>query len=167
MTFKTFTLIGAALVLAACSSEPEVEPAASSTPGNTAPAAVGGPAPNTIEYFNQVVGDRVFFATDQHNLDNEAQRALAAQAQWLTSNPGTTAVIEGHADERGTRQYNLALGARRANSVRRYLIQQGVSADRLRSVTFGKERPEALGSDASSWAQNRRGVTVIAGAPAS
>ncbi|MEL6478821.1 MAG: peptidoglycan-associated lipoprotein Pal [Pseudomonadota bacterium] len=167
MSMKYLTLIGAALVLAACSSEPEPDagPATGATGGGGGVA--GGPAPNTIEYFNQVVGDRVFFDTDRFNIDDEAARTLTAQAQWMAANPGTTATIEGHADERGTRQYNLALGARRANAVRLFLIRQGVAADRLRSVTFGKERPIALGSDPASWAQNRRGMTVVAGAPSS
>ncbi len=92
---------------------------------------------------------------------------LSKQAQWFAANPGATAVIEGHADERGTREYNLALGARRANSARAFLISQGTDGSRLRTVSFGKERPVALGSDEQAWSQNRRGVTVVAGAPTS
>jgi len=114
-----------------------------------------------------VVGDRVFFDTDRHDLSTEAQYVLQKQAQWFQANPGTTAVIEGHADERGTREYNLALGARRANSALAFLISQGVEAGRLRAVSYGKERPAAVGSDESAWAQNRRAVTVVAGAPSS
>ncbi|MEM0923680.1 MAG: peptidoglycan-associated lipoprotein Pal [Pseudomonadota bacterium] len=163
MSMKAIVLVGAALVLAACGSDPEPAPG----PSTGATGGVSGPAPNTVEYFNQVVGDRVFFDTDRFNVSDEAARTLTAQAQWLAANPGTTATIEGHADERGTRQYNLALGARRANAVRLFLIRQGVEADRLRSVTFGKERPVALGSDPTSWSQNRRGMTVVAGAPSS
>lgn len=154
----------AAMAVAGCASD---EPEATSTPTGAGTATASGPAPNTIEYFNQVVGDRVFFATDQHNLDAQAQSTLQRQAQWLQANPGTNVTIEGHADERGTRQYNLALGARRANSVRRYLVSQGIPANRLRAVTFGKERPVALGSNESAWSQNRRSVSVVAGTPSS
>lgn len=154
----------AAMVLAGCSSEEAAAP--TSTPGGGSQTA-GGPAPNTVAYFNQVVGDRVFFDTDQHTLSRDAERTLQRQAEWFAANPDAAVTIEGHADERGTRQYNLALGARRANSVRRYLVSQGVAASRLRAVTFGKERPVALGSDQSAWSQNRRSVSVVAGAPTS
>ncbi len=107
------------------------------------------------------VGDRVFFATDSHTLSNEAQSTLRLQAEWLNENPNTRITIEGHCDERGTREYNLALGERRAASVKRYLSSLGVSASRIETVSYGKERPAVLGSNASAWAQNRRGVTVI------
>ena len=157
--------VSTAMLLSACADEPPAPETTGQT--STGGSGVSGPAPDTIEYFNQVVGDRVFFATDQHTLDSQAQAILARQAQWLQSNPGTNVTIEGHADERGTRQYNLALGARRANSVRRYLISQGVPANRLRAVTFGKERPVALCSNESCWSQNRRSVSVVAGAPSS
>ncbi|MEM7210293.1 MAG: peptidoglycan-associated lipoprotein Pal [Pseudomonadota bacterium] len=156
--------IVAAFAMAACSDD--TPPPVADT-SNTPAAAPGGPAPNTIEYFNQVVGDRVFFATNQHTLSAQARGTLDRQARWLSANPNTNLTIEGHADERGTRQYNLALGARRANSVRRYLASQGVAANRLRAVTFGKERPAALCSNESCWSQNRRGVSIVAGAPSS
>ena len=155
--------IVAAFGLAACESTPEP----TATTGGGATSTATGPAPNSVEYFNQVVGDRVFFATDQHRLDAQAQSTLQRQAQWLQANPNSSITIEGHADERGTRQYNLALGARRANSVRSYLASQGVAANRMRAVTFGKERPVALCSNDSCWSQNRRGVSIVAGAPAS
>jgi peptidoglycan-associated lipoprotein len=109
----------------------------------------------------------VFFGTDRHDLDAEAQATLRKQAEWLAANPNTSAVIEGHADERGTREYNLALGARRANSARTFLVGQGIDPGRLRTVSYGKERPVALCSDESCWSQNRRAVTVVAGAPVS
>lgn len=162
---KLFPVVAlvAAVALTGCADEPP--PAEPTNTGSVGGA--GGPAPNTIEYFNQVVGDRVFFATDQHTLDSEARSTLQRQAQWLQTNGGTSVTIEGHADERGTRQYNLALGARRANSVRQFLIGQGVPANRLRAVTFGKERPVALCSNDSCWSQNRRGVSVVAGTPSS
>lgn len=153
----------AALGVAGCSEEPPV--AETNTPATTTQPS--GPAPETVEYFNQVVGDRVFFGTGEHSLDAQARGTLDRQATWLASNPGTNLTIEGHADERGTRQYNLALGARRSNSVRRYLIGQGVDGNRLRAVTFGKERPVALCSDEGCWSQNRRGVSIVTGAPSS
>jgi peptidoglycan-associated lipoprotein len=163
MKLFTMAILGAAALLAACSdSESTVDPSVVAGAGQTS-----GPAPNTVEYFNVVVGDRVFFNTDQHDLTSEAQFTLSKQAQWFAANPGTTASIEGHADERGTREYNLALGARRANSVQSYLVSQGVDASRLRAVSFGKERPVALGSSEESWSQNRRGMTAVTGAPSS
>jgi len=163
----TFAILGAVALLAACSdSDPAVDPSAAAGAGG-AGANAGQPAPNSIEYFNLVVGDRVFFETDRYDLTSEAQFTLSQQAQWLNANPGTTATIEGHADKRGTREYNLALGARRANSVRAYLVTQGVDGNRLESVSYGKERPAALCSDESCWSQNRRGVTAVIGAPSS
>jgi peptidoglycan-associated lipoprotein len=125
--------------------------------------AAGSLDPTSVEYFQITVGDRVFFDTDSAQLSSDAQAVLRAQAQWLGANPARTAIIEGHADERGTREYNLALGARRAAAARSYLLAEGVDALRLRSVTFGKERPEAVCSTPSCWSQNRRSVTVMAG----
>jgi len=163
MRILTAVAVSAAIALAGCAKDPEPEtPGPGAGAGTPPPAAgPGTPAPGTIEYFNQVVGDRVFFAFDEYRLDARAQETLRGQAQWLMANPGTTVRIEGHADERGTRAYNLALGARRANSVRRFLIAQGVPAGRLSTVTYGKERPVALCSDESCWSQNRRGVSVV------
>ena len=123
--------------------------------------------PTSVEYFNQQIGDRVLFVTDSSVLDASAQATLRAQAGWLMANPARTAVIEGHADERGTREYNLALGARRAAAARSFLVGEGVDPSRLRMVTYGKERPEALCSAESCWSQNRRSVTVVAGGPIS
>ena len=158
----TIAIFAAAALLAACSdSDTAVDPSA------TAGTNAGAQATNTVEYFNVVVGDRVFFDTDRHELTPEAQYVLSKQAQWFAANPDATAVIEGHADERGTREYNLALGARRANSTRAYLISQGVDGSRLRTVSYGKERPVALGSDSQAWSQNRRAMTAVAGAPTS
>ena len=168
MKLLTAAALVAAMAIAGCSdTPPETTDPNANANANANNNTASGPAPDTVEYFNQVVGDRVFFATDQHRLDNEARNTLQRQAQWLAANPGTSVTIEGHADERGTRQYNLALGARRANSVRRYLVSQGVAANRVRAVTFGKERPVALCSNESCWGQNRRGVSVVAGAPTS
>ncbi|HEY7809885.1 MAG TPA: peptidoglycan-associated lipoprotein Pal [Allosphingosinicella sp.] len=106
-------------------------------------------------------GDRVLFETDSYSLDDQDRRTLDAHAAWLQRNPNVRVTIEGHADERGTREYNLALGDRRANAARNYLQSRGVAASRMNVISWGKERPEALGSDESAWAQNRRAVTVV------
>ncbi|MEL7347005.1 MAG: peptidoglycan-associated lipoprotein Pal [Pseudomonadota bacterium] len=160
------------LTLAACSNTDEtVDP--SGTAGVSSAATGGGidssglPAPNTVAYFNTVIGDRVFFQTDSSSLTPAGQDILFQQAEWLRAQAGTTVTIEGHADERGTRDYNLALGARRAEAVRSFLVAQGVPADRLSTVSFGKERPVSLCSNESCWSENRRGVSVIAGGPVS
>ena len=105
--------------------------------------------------------DTVYFGTDEYLLDDNARATLAAQARWLLANPAVRASIEGHADERGTREYNLALGERRANAARDFLVQQGVPLARLLTVSWGKERPVAQGSNEEAWAQNRRAVTVV------
>jgi peptidoglycan-associated lipoprotein len=105
--------------------------------------------------------DTVYFGTDQSDLDASSRATLSAQARWMLANPLVSGSIEGHADERGTREYNLALGERRANSARSFLIASGVPASRLTVVSWGKERPAAVGSDESAWAQNRRSVTVV------
>ena len=117
--------------------------------------------PTSPEYFQQAVGDRVLFAVDQSTLSPAATAVLDGQSQWLLSNADYLAVIEGHADEQGTREYNVALGARRANAVREYLVSRGVPASRLQTVSYGKERPLAVCSEESCYAQNRRAVTVI------
>ena len=105
--------------------------------------------------------DTVYFGTDEYSLDAAAQATLTAQARWMQANPNVRASIEGHADERGTREYNMALGERRANAARDFLLSQGVPADRLLVTSWGKERPVAAGSDETAWAQNRRVVTVV------
>lgn len=117
--------------------------------------------PRSPAYFAQVVGDRVLFQVDQSTLTPQAMATLDGQAQWLLANASYLAVIEGHADEQGTREYNVALGARRANAVREYLISRGVPDSRLRTISYGKERPIAVCSEESCYAQNRRAVTVI------
>jgi len=128
-------------------------------------AGAGGPGsaadPGSAAYFTQSVGDRVLFAVDQSTLSAAARTTLDEQARWLSSNPEFDAVIEGHADEQGTREYNLALGARRASAVRDYLVAQGVASGRLRTVSYGKERPLELCSTEECYAQNRRAVTVL------
>ncbi|GIX13986.1 MAG: peptidoglycan-associated lipoprotein [Paracoccaceae bacterium] len=163
MIHRASSLLLAALALAACSGAPDDRTAPVATP---APGTAAIPA-DSVQYFNTIIGDRVFFAFDSSALDAIAQDTLRRQAEWLIANPAVTAVIEGHADERGTRDYNLALGARRANAVFQFLVGQGVEPTRLRTVSYGKERPEALCSNESCWSQNRRAVTVLAGAPLS
>jgi peptidoglycan-associated lipoprotein len=119
--------------------------------------------PASIAYFNQEIGDTVLFLVDQSTLTPTATALLDRQAAWLLSNPQNSVTIEGHADEQGTREYNLALGARRAASVQNYLISRGLTDARVRTVTFGKERPLAVCSDEACWAKNRRSVTLVAG----
>ncbi|MCT8329948.1 peptidoglycan-associated lipoprotein Pal [Albidovulum sediminis] len=131
-------------------------------PGGITAASLGDPNdPNSPAYFNQTIGDTVRFAVDQSILTPESQNVLAGQAQWMNQHAQYSAVIEGHADEQGTREYNIALGARRASAVQEFLIAQGVSPARLRTVSYGKERPLAICSDETCYAQNRRAVTVI------
>ena len=117
--------------------------------------------PTSAAYFNATVGDRVLFPVDQATLTDEARAILSGQAQWLQANPDYAIIIEGHADEQGTREYNIALGARRADSVKNFLISQGISAARMQTVSYGKERPIAVCSEESCYAQNRRAVTVL------
>ena len=123
--------------------------------------------PGSVQEFNQTVGDRVFFDTDQTDLSPTAQATLDKQAAWLNQYNKYSFTIEGHADERGTREYNFALGARRAQAVHDYLAAKGVSASRMRTISYGKERPVAVCDDISCWSQNRRAVTVLNGAPSS
>jgi peptidoglycan-associated lipoprotein len=117
--------------------------------------------PGSQRDFTQNVGDIVYFSTDSVDLTAEASQTLSKQAQWLSRYPQYTITIEGHADERGTREYNIALGARRATTVRNYLAQNGVNAQRIRTISYGKERPVAVCNDISCWSQNRRAQTVL------
>jgi len=117
--------------------------------------------PSSPQFFSQTIGDRVLFAVDTSTLTDAGRATLDGQAGWLQTNSDYLAVIEGHADEQGTREYNLALGARRANAVREYLISRGLPSSRIRTVSYGKERPIAVCSDESCYAQNRRAVTII------
>lgn len=164
MTYLSKTIIlCAGLALAACTNPDRLGGAG----GGAGAGGAGGLAgsaqdPTSPAYFQQTIGDRVLFAVDQSTLSPGAQATLDGQAQWLMSNPDFNAVIEGHADEQGTREYNLALGARRAASVQEYLIGRGVAGSRLRVVSYGKERPIQICSEESCYAQNRRAVTVLA-----
>jgi peptidoglycan-associated lipoprotein len=121
----------------------------------------GAAAPGSQQDFVVNVGDRVFFETDSTELTPQARETLDKQAQWLNLYNRYAFTIEGHADERGTREYNIALGARRAQTVREYLVSRGVSAQRMRTISYGKERPVAVCDDISCWSQNRRAVTVL------
>ncbi len=140
------------LRLAACANNP--------TDGSTAGAA-GTAAPGSPQDFVVNVGDRVFFETDSTELTPQARATLDKQAQWLQQYNRYTFTIEGHADERGTREYNIALGARRAQAVRDYLASRGIDPNRMRTISYGKERPVAVCNDISCWSQNRRAVTVL------
>lgn len=153
------TLMVAMLGLAACS---QAGLGGNGASGQYGAGAGGNYDPASPEYFNQTIGDRVFFAVDQSNLPAEAIATLDQQANWLLSNPNYTAIIEGHADEQGTREYNLALGARRAASAQEYLISRGVAPNRLSTISYGKERPIEICSNEACYSRNRRAVTVIA-----
>jgi peptidoglycan-associated lipoprotein len=158
-------MVVAGLALAACSNPDRFGAGADGMgagAGGIDQMGLGDPNnPSSIAYFNQTVGDRVFFAVDQSTLSQDAQVTLSQQAQWLNRNQGYQIIIEGHADEQGTREYNLALGARRATSVQEYLISQGVGPNRLRTVSYGKERPVEVCSTEACYSRNRRAVTVI------
>ena len=130
-------------------------------------AGYGAAVPGSVQEFSQTVGDRVFFETDQTDLSPTAQATLDKQAAWLNQYNKYSFTIEGHADERGTREYNFALGERRAQAVHDYLVAKGVSASRMRTISYGKERPVAVCDDISCWSQNRRAVIVLNGAPGS
>ena len=117
--------------------------------------------PGSPQEFLEIVGDRVYFQVDRYDLTEAARVTLERQAQWLQRYPSRSIVIEGHADERGTREYNLALGDRRANAVRNFLVAVGIDPNRVATVSYGKEQPIATGPSETSWAQNRRGVTVV------
>jgi peptidoglycan-associated lipoprotein len=143
----------AALGLAACASKPEG--------GDVNATAAGATTPGSAQDFVVNVGDRVFFETDATEITPQGRETLDKQAQWLQSYPKYAFTIEGHADERGTREYNLALGARRSQAVRDYLASRGVAVARMRTISYGKERPVAVCNDISCWSQNRRAVTVL------
>jgi peptidoglycan-associated lipoprotein len=142
----------AGLALGACANNPA---------DNAQANAAGAATPGSQQDFVVNVGDRVFFETDSTELTPQARATLDKQAQWLTNYNRYSFTIEGHADERGTREYNLALGARRAQVTRDYLVSRGIQANRMRTISYGKERPVAVCDDISCWSQNRRAVTVL------
>ncbi|KAA5607486.1 peptidoglycan-associated lipoprotein Pal [Roseospira marina] len=160
MKLKFISVVAASVLLAACSSTPES--GSGQAGGGAAPVtAPSGPAAGSQQEFVQEVGDRIFFGFDSYNLDSQAQQTLRRQAAWLQQYGQYSATIEGHADERGTREYNLALGERRANAVRNYLVTLGVPSQRLSTVSYGKERPTCTEATESCWSRNRRGVTTL------
>ncbi|MGB3386865.1 MAG: peptidoglycan-associated lipoprotein Pal [Pseudaminobacter sp.] len=147
------------LTIAGCASK--------KTPNSAADLGLGGAGaatPGSAQDFTVNIGDRIFFDTDSSAIRSDAQQTLARQAQWLNKYTNYAIVVEGHADERGTREYNLALGARRAAATRDYLAAQGVAANRMRTISYGKEKPVAVCDDISCWSQNRRAVTTLGGA---
>lgn len=142
---------------------PQASASAQGSGGSVAPMMPSqqGPIPGSqADFVSRVTSDRVFFATDDSDIDAAARATLDSQAKWLAQYPNVRITVEGHCDERGTREYNLALGDRRANAAKNYLVASGVSASRITTVSYGKERPDALGSDEAAWAKNRRAVTV-------
>ncbi len=155
LLLRMVLVASAPVALAACANK-EMQP-------DSAQLGPGGSAitPGTQRDFATNVGDIVYFSTDSSDLTPEAQQTLQKQAQWLRQYPQFTITIEGHADERGTREYNIALGARRATTVRGYLAQSGINASRIRTISYGKERPVAVCDDISCWSQNRRAQTVL------
>jgi len=158
--------LASALALSACKKEPPEDlpppPQQSVTPTPTPPPSQGA-IPGTQQHFAQQMQgrDTIYFDTDKYDIDAEDQASLRTQAQYLQQYPNVRATVEGHADERGTREYNLALGERRANAAKNYLVSLGIGAERVSVVSYGKERPVALGSNEQSWARNRRAVTVL------
>ncbi|NQU60990.1 MAG: peptidoglycan-associated lipoprotein Pal [Rhodospirillales bacterium] len=163
MRYKILSLFAAVALLSAC------ETASSGGAGGagsaksqsfTSPIVKSGTQQDLVVN----VGDRVFFDFDKYNLDGAARKSLEKQAAWMKANPSVTVQVAGHADERGTREYNLALGDRRANSVKDYLGSLGVNPSRVDTISYGKERPVATGSNEAAWKQNRRSVTKVTGA---
>ena len=161
---RTLLVATAMIAIAGCAKKPpkELPPAPEQTPAAEAPPpAETGPVPGSQAHFlANVASDRVFFDTDKSDIDAEDQATLRSQAAYLKQYANVRVTIEGHADERGTREYNLALGERRANAAKNYLASLGIDAGRISTISYGKERPDALGSDEASWAKNRRAVTV-------
>lgn len=162
--FRTTLIVATAMIaLAGCAKKDKpLPPKPIGSEGSGGAGVVNqGPAPGSQEDFvASVAADRVFFDTDKYDIDGEDQATLRSQAQWLARYANVRVTIEGHCDERGTRDYNIALGERRANAAKNALAALGVSPDRITTVSYGKERPDAMESDEGSWARNRRAVTV-------
>jgi peptidoglycan-associated lipoprotein len=163
-------LMAALMATAACTKKPPKDlpppPPTAGDQGGSSGMDNGGASSTTVpgssaDFKNKVSSDTVRFATDSYDIDPEARAILDSQISWLQQYPNVRVTIEGHCDERGTREYNLALGDRRANSAKNYLASRGVAASRISVISYGKERPVALGSDEAAWAQNRRAVTVV------
>jgi len=159
--------VATVLLLAACTPKPQVNntPPPPQPPAErpSTPPPVSRILPGSAEDFRVNVGDTVHFTFNEYNIQDADKGLLGRQAAWLQKYPSVRVTIEGHCDERGTREYNLALGARRANAVKEYLVSQGVTTGRVETVSYGKERPICTSSDEACWAQNRRGVTTVTG----
>ncbi len=149
-TIKALAAIAAMMVMAACSNTQQAAIPASTTV-----------APGSVADFQQNVGDRVYFDTDMSGIRPDGRATLQKQAEWLKKYTNYPVTIEGKCDERGTREYNFALGERRANAVKQFLIAQGIPASRIKTISYGKERPEVVGSDEGAWARNRVGISVL------
>ncbi|RGP42278.1 Peptidoglycan-associated lipoprotein [Altererythrobacter insulae] len=166
--FATAILLASATTLAACAKKapeelPPPPPSTTSTPTPAPAATPSGPTVGSQAHFENAVNGQnvIYFDTDRFNIDSADAAALQTQAQYLAQYSQVSITVEGHADERGTREYNLALGERRANAAKNYLVSIGVDANRIRTVSYGKERPVALASNEQAWAQNRRAVSVV------
>jgi peptidoglycan-associated lipoprotein len=172
-SFKIVLALAAALSVSACSKKPSTSLDAGLNGGGIGGDAesglssrkqmAGNAVPGSMEDFQQNVGDRVLFANDQSTLDAEGRDTLMKQAKWMKQYPDVVVQVEGHADERGTREYNISLSARRATAVRAFLISQGIKQSRLATIAYGKERPASVCDTEECWSQNRRSVTVITG----
>lgn len=172
MPIKFLSIAAALLLVAACATESTDEGNTAGTGGSKSNAAssssagsvstVSAPTAGSAEEFI-TIGDRVYFDFDKAEIRTPDAATLNDQAVWLKKYPSITIVVEGHCDERGTREYNLALGERRAHAVKEYLVSRGVSANRVQTISYGKERPAVLGSNESAWQQNRRGVSIVKG----
>ncbi len=158
MKFRLIGAFAAVALLSACASTPKT-----TTAGTGATAATSGPAPGSEQDLVQNVGDRVFYAFDVSALSSEADGTLDRQAAWLAKFPQVKILIAGNCDDRGTEEYNLALGSRRANAARDYLVAKGVDPSRIQTISYGKDRPVALGDNEQAWAQNRNAITSVAG----
>ncbi len=148
---KAFAAVAALFVMTACSNNSS----------DSASAASTSVTPGSVADFRQNVGDRVFFDTDQSTIRQDGRDILNRQAEWLKKYTNYQITMAGHCDERGTREYNLALGERRANAAKQYLVAQGIPASRIQTISYGKERPDPVGSDEAAWARNRRAVTEL------
>ncbi|MBL8806276.1 MAG: peptidoglycan-associated lipoprotein Pal [Rhodospirillales bacterium] len=165
MRFKLMSMLAAVALLGACATEPTTTGtaggSAGAAPQAAAPATQAGPRPGSQEDLVKNVGDRIFYDFDKSELRPEARRTIERWAAWLKQYPQNTVTIEGHADERGTREYNIALGERRATAARNFLVSQGIDARRVATISYGKERPAVLGSNEAAWSQNRRSVMQV------
>lgn len=159
--FKKLLCLAAALVLVSACDTLGLGEGSGDANGNGAHGAMGAAKPGTQEELVVNVGDRVFFSFNKSDLSAEARATLDRQAAWLKKYPAVKVTVEGHCDERGTREYNLALGERRATAAKNYLVAAGISAARIKTISYGKERPAVIGSNEAAWAQNRRAVTVV------